>query len=60
MNTATKNEILEALFEAQNGLSIGWQLANVRDDAERVHLQAPIIAGQEAVKAAIEKIEALA
>ena len=58
-NTAPQTkEILEALWEASNGLSMGWSAANVADDEARARMQAPIIAGQEAVLAAIRMIEA--
>jgi hypothetical protein len=56
MNMTTQ-EILDAAYEALNGLSIGWMMANVRDDAKRADLQAPIIAGQEALIALINKLE---
>ena len=57
MNTATKIEVLDALFEAQNGLTLGWHLGNVKDDAKRAELQAPLRAGLDAVAAAIILIE---
>jgi hypothetical protein len=44
----TKQEIADAIYEVLNGLTIGWQLANVKDDAKREYLQAPIIAAQAA------------
>ena len=59
MNTARKNEVLENIHEALNGLTMGWQLANVKDDAKRAELQAPIIAGQEAMMNALRIIEAM-
>jgi hypothetical protein len=60
MNTDQKIAALNALCEAENGLGMGWQLANVRDDAKRAELQAPIIAGQNAVRALMRDIEAMA
>lgn len=57
-STQLKIELLEALVEISNGLSMGWNLANVRDDAERARLQAPTIAAQEACDKAIARIEA--
>lgn len=60
MNAATKIELLEAIHETLNGLSMGWQLANVNDDAERANLQAPIIAAQEAAMNMLRIVEAMA
>jgi hypothetical protein len=55
MNT---QEILDAAYEALNGLSIGWMMANVTDDTKRAELQAPINAGRDALVALINKLEA--
>lgn len=51
-------EILDAAYEALNGLSIGWQMANVKDESIRTRMQAPINAGTEALVALINKLEA--
>ncbi len=53
----TKQQILDAMYEGLNGLSMGWMMANVRDDAKRAELQAPINAGYEALRAAINTLE---
>ena len=53
----TKQEIIEAMWEASNGLSMGWQAANVKDDEARNRMQAPINAGQEAILSAIRFLE---
>ncbi len=45
----TNEQIKDELYEALNGLTIGWQLANVKDNAQREYLQAPVIAAQEAI-----------
>jgi hypothetical protein len=55
----TDHEITEELFEILNGLSVGWMLANVRDDAKRAELQAPVIAAQEAAKRLLDHFEPL-
>jgi len=60
MNTARKIEVLENIHEALNGLTMGWNVANVKDDAKRTELQAPIIAGQEAMMNALRLIEGMA
>ena len=41
----TDQEIVDCAFEAWNALSIAWNLANVKDKAQRDMLQAPINAG---------------
>ena len=51
-------EILDAAYEALNGLSIGWQMANVKDENIRTRMQAPINAGTEALIALVNKLEA--
>jgi hypothetical protein len=56
MKTTTQ-EILDAAYEALNGLSIGWQMANVKDDEIRNRMQAPINAGTEALVALVNKLE---
>ena len=56
MNTTTQ-EILDAAYEALNVLSIGWHMANVKDDTKRAELQAPINAGTEALTALVRKLE---
>jgi hypothetical protein len=53
----TKQEIINAMWEASNGLTMGWQAANVKDDAARVAMQEPINAGQEAILKAIRFLE---
>lgn len=50
-------QVLEALWEASNGLSMGWSAANVPDNEARARMQAPITAGQDAVLEAIRMIE---
>jgi hypothetical protein len=51
----TKQQITDHLHEALNGLTMGWHLANVRDDAQREHLQAPIIAAQDSIRALLDQ-----
>jgi hypothetical protein len=55
--THSNSQIADALHEALNGLSIGWQLANVKDNTKRNELQAPIIAGQQAILALLKDFE---
>lgn len=54
----TKQDILDHLFNALNGMGMGWQMANVRDDAKRQELQAPINSGQESILALLAHFEA--
>ena len=58
MNTTTQ-EILDAAYEALNGLSIGWQAANILDEEGRTRMQAPINAGTDALVALVRKLEGL-
>lgn len=53
----THQEIADELHEALNGLTMGWQMANVRNDAKREELQAPIIAAQQAVHRLLNHFE---
>ena len=53
-------EILDHLYEASNGLSMGWGAANVPDRENRARMQAPINAGQESVLALIRHFEGTA
>ena len=57
--TVNTQEILDAAYEALNGLSMGWQMANVKDDEVRNRMQAPINAGTEALTSLINKLEAV-
>lgn len=54
----TNQQIADELYEALNGLTIGWQLANVKDDAKREYLQAPVNAGTEAVMRLLKHFDA--
>lgn len=42
-------ETTKAMWEASNGLTVGWQMTNVPDTEIRERMQAPINAGQEAL-----------
>lgn len=55
-----RQQIADHLHEALNGLTIGWQMANVPNAEDRERLQAPIIAGQESIKALLAEIEEIA
>jgi hypothetical protein len=57
MTTEARTEILDHLYEALNGLTMGWQLANVRDDAKRAELQAPVKAAMLSVYELLAKFE---
>lgn len=53
----TAQQITDNLHEVLNGLTVGWQMANVKDDAQRTHLQAPVLAAQEAVLALLKHFD---
>lgn len=53
----TKQDILDHLSNALNGLSMGWQMANVRDDEHRQHLQAPINSASESIQALLRHFD---
>jgi hypothetical protein len=53
----TNQEIIDNLYEALNGLSIGWQMTNLKDEAKRQHLQAPVNAAIAAVSQVIAEFE---
>jgi hypothetical protein len=52
-----KSELIDALNEALNGLTVGWMLGNVADPTERARLQAPIIAATDAIVAMLDKLD---
>lgn len=56
----TRQKILDHLYEASNGLTMGWSAANVPDDEARTRMQAPINAGQESILAVINYLEGTA
>jgi hypothetical protein len=56
----TRQEIIDHLFEASNGLTMGWSAANVPNDEARARMQAPINAGQESILALIHHFESTA
>jgi hypothetical protein len=52
-----KSELIDALNEALNGLTVGWMLGNVADPTERARLQAPINAATNAVLAMLNQLD---
>jgi hypothetical protein len=52
-----KSELIDALNEALNGLTVGWMLGNVADPTERARLQASIIAATDAIVAMLDKLD---
>ncbi len=58
MSSPNQTEILDAAYEALNGLALAWNLANVKDEAKRIELQAPIIAGRDALLDIVRRMEA--
>lgn len=48
----TKQEIIDALHEADNGLTIGWQVTNGNAD-----LQAPVNAAKQAIRQLINHFD---
>jgi hypothetical protein len=53
----TNQQIADHLHEALNGLSIGWMMANVRDNAKRAELQQPIEAAQASIRALLDHFD---
>lgn len=56
----TRQDILDHLSNALNGLGMGWQMANVRDDAKRQELQAPINSASESILALLKHFDPIA
>jgi hypothetical protein len=56
----TRQDILDHLANALNGLGMGWQMANVQDDAKRNELQAPINSGSESIIALLKHFDPIA
>ena len=55
----TRQDILDHLSNALNGLAMGWQMANVRDDAKRQELQAPINSASESIHELLKHFDPL-
>lgn len=53
----TRQDIIDHLHNALNGLGIGWQMANVRDDEKRQQLQAPINSGSDSILVLLQHFE---
>ena len=53
----SREEIIDHLSNAMNGLAMGWQMANVKDDAKREELQAPINSATRSVLALLAHFE---